>query len=198
VKRKDIMEPGLPQEYYATSMPRRCPVCGSDKLVLDIARGQVVCTSCGYVVDELVFEMSTPSTHRPDLSRQASRTPSVERRAAAVQLSLTTARLRLASRIGHDAEFLLESLRSDPTTAQKALHLLRNPCIKRKLRKLSPRLGVAVLHALLLYTERGEYPLYSEIEREYEIDEADARKLRRMLRRLIRCIGEETKEKLMT
>ncbi len=36
---------------------RRCPQCGSDKLIYDSSRGEIICATCGYVVSEREIDL---------------------------------------------------------------------------------------------------------------------------------------------
>jgi len=38
----------------------RCPYCGSDRIVLDIERGEYICTNCGTVIQERVIDIEHP------------------------------------------------------------------------------------------------------------------------------------------
>ncbi len=197
VKRKPVMQPHHLYEYYAISVPRRCPICGSESLIVDIARGQVVCTSCGYVIDELVFETSLSLNHGdrgPPL-----RLPSVEARRAREWLSVTTARAKLVSRLGSHAETIVEGMASDPHAAGQALRLLTNPCIKKFTRRISNRLKAAIVKAIIKYIDNGEYPLYSELALEHDLSPEESRRLRRLIRKVISCIeAEEPLKNLIT
>jgi ribosomal protein S27E len=178
------------QEYYTAFMPKRCPLCGSDKLILDIERGQLVCTSCGYVVDDIVFDY----TLRTDSPRAGfdTRRASVELRYERTMLAVTASRARLVKRLGTEAAKIIDGLRSDPLAAKEALRLLSNPCIKRVLKDSRDTLVAAVLKSLIYYMRNGEYPLYAEAALEHELEAKDRTRFKKMLRRALRCLDADT------
>ncbi len=49
----------------------RCPLCGSHNLVWDFERGEVVCTACGYVVEQIY--VSNEVRHIPENIRHGTR-----------------------------------------------------------------------------------------------------------------------------
>jgi len=174
------------QSYDAAVTPSQCPLCGSTSLLLDITRGQLVCTSCGYVVDDTVFDYT--AYREPYQGVRIRRDAAVEVRARKTHLALMTSRARLTHRLGTAASEIIESMRSDPLVADEALRLLRNPCIRRLTRRLSEKLVAAFIKALLLY-RRGEYPLYSEIALEHGLEANDVKMLKRLLKKAGGCIG---------
>ncbi|GEM_PF-6840875 len=183
--------------YYTAVTPSRCPVCGATTLIIDVARGQLVCTSCGYVIDDTVFA-NTPSAGVAVEAATGPRYTSTERRLQRAMLSLATARARLTQKLGSTAVEIIEGLRSNPLAASEALRLLKNPCIKRLVKGLNEKLVAALIKTLLLYNQRGEYPLYSEVALEHNLSPREARTLRRLLRKALKCLeGEEATPMLL-
>ena len=49
-KYKKVSDMG--EAYPEYGYPQRCPQCGSDKLVKDYTRGEIICAACGYVISD--------------------------------------------------------------------------------------------------------------------------------------------------
>ena len=171
--------------YYAARAPPRCPVCGSADLVLDVERGQLVCRNCGYVVEDTVF-----------LDSVAVAVEARPRREVAIALRLAEARLRagraaarLAKELGeHSAELVSGRGLAAP---ERILSLLRDPCVRFNVRRVPRNLLAALLDALTSFEDEGSYPLYSELAARYGLSREEARRLKRLLRRVLDCRGSE-------
>jgi len=189
VRRKGGSGASVLQSYFVAIQPRRCPLCGAESLVLDFERGQLVCTSCGYVVDDTVF-IYTGYEHAGANYRPPLREESTVVRARRTRLSIVSTRTRLTTRLGVKAASIIEDMSIDPLAAQEALTLLKNPCVRRLLKRLDSDTTAALIKALVAYKRSGEYPLYSELVLEYNLDEKESRRLRKALRKAIDCISE--------
>lgn len=171
--------------YYAARAPPRCPVCGSTDLVLDVERGQLVCRSCGYVVEDTVFldAIAVTSDARPR------REVAIAFRLAEARLRAGRAAARLARELGeHSAELVSGRGLAAP---EKMLSLLRDPCIRLNARRAPRNLLAALLDALTSFEDEGTYPLYSELAARYGLSREEARRLKKLLRRVLECRGSE-------
>ena len=164
---------------YAARRVARCPVCGSASIILDYTTGELVCRSCGTVIEEHVFdysygEFSTAPTAEPSRARRGFRVSDV---------GSARALARLAKIVGAEgAERLLRALARE--RPENLLQILNNKCIQKIIKRLGENERAAVLHIAYLHS-LNSYPLPTEIAESYNIPKkrvtALARKVRKCL-----------------
>jgi len=175
--------------YTGGASPDRCPLCGSRNLALDVTRGELVCKSCGYVIEDTVFAYTPLAEPLPNPRNRLSLVES--RRIREEHMSRRDME-RLTRLLGTQVASLLEGLRDTPYTRRKLLELLRAPCVRRMLRRLEPELRAPVIQGVMEYLEEGSYPLFSELALLYGLGSKDKIKLmKRYIKKIISCFGGE-------
>ncbi len=171
-------------QLYATRRVIRCPVCGSGDVVLDYHTGQLVCRSCGTVIEEEVFDFA------PMIPREEPvRTQGVRRVQGVSRLREARALTRLTMILGADAvERLTASLALEKP--ENLLDILRsNPCIRRLVQKLRHGAEKAVVIHVAYMLKMGSYPLYAELAENYGIER---RKVLTIARKVRKCLSIES------
>ncbi|AEM38077.1 hypothetical protein Pyrfu_0205 [Pyrolobus fumarii 1A] len=170
---------------------KKCPLCGAESVILDTATGTVVCTSCGYVLEENVVDVSGGTGYREDVTAvQQSRTRykpiDVDySRLIDDEMSRRRRKLERLANVRHATDIsiltsVIERIRLDTVDGiTRILKLLEE---KGGLKKRSSRMKLAVAHALYEYVN-GRYPNLRELASLYSVNELN---LKRAFRRLIR------------
>ncbi|NOZ88664.1 MAG: TFIIB-type zinc ribbon-containing protein [Crenarchaeota archaeon] len=171
-------------QLYATRRVIRCPVCGSGNVVLDYHTGQLICRSCGTVIEEEVFDFAPTAPREEPVKPQG-----VRRAQGASRLREARALTKLSLILGADAvDRLTASLALEKP--ENLLDMLRdNPCIRRLVQKL--RRGeekAAAIHVAYML-KMGSYPLYAELAENYGIER---RKVLAIARKVRKCLSIES------
>ncbi|ABM81384.1 hypothetical protein Hbut_1563 [Hyperthermus butylicus DSM 5456] len=174
--------------YYPLIRLEKCPYCGSSKLIVESARGQLVCAACGAVLDDLIVSYESPGP--PLIVSHAGSLP-VEKRytiteANVVRYEFAGLKLyeKLAKLLGSRS---VERVREAAAGDRHALSVIAsNKCLEDVMRSLpEPERGVVV--ELALSFMRGEYPLLSIVAERYGVSRARVRSLARRVRK---CMGQ--------
>ncbi|RUM47773.1 MAG: hypothetical protein DSY37_01550 [Hyperthermus sp.] len=172
-----------------------CPFCGSSNIVVDYAHGQVVCRSCGYVIEDTLFDIS-PAVRKGGPSREGRTFRYInnlfEERRSRARLVLVRSEYKLASSLGEQNPFF--DVFSEDYYIREALSILsKNKCLRKLLAKRSKLEAAAALHVAITLAN-NDYPLLSEIAETYGVEKKE---VRRLLSRIRKCLGIESFRELL-
>ena len=177
----------------------RCPYCGSANVIRDPIEGIIVCTNCGYVIEENLVDV-TGGTRFYDELRQSLSVR--RRRAKPVDLGVEDVKsIEYSERIRHRRRLeVIVNARNDAEkrlvasiTADMRLDKLENITTiiefltaRGLLSRRDTRAKLAIAEAIYEYM-RGRYPRFSIIARKYGVS-ADS--IKRGFKKIVKALGE--------
>ena len=175
-------------EYHALTRVRVCPYCGSRSLVLDYARGVLVCRNCGAVVDETIvdyggLEVAARRQAGRAFKRFADKTLSIvdENRIASRYAGLKL-HVKLYEKIADSskaAEYISTLAANDLRT------LAGNKCLWELMSKLTSSEKLVAIEAFRTLLS-GEEPLQAVLASEFSVPR---RRVKSIVKAVRMCLG---------